>query len=66
MTLDLEYSGDLYLSGKRPRYATEFMDEAVLQLEAGRLDVAGLLVEMVRAQCEVNRDWAFRNKAGRG
>jgi hypothetical protein len=52
----------VYLRGSRPRYPSEWLEEAVLRLEAGELGVTGLCVAFARAQCDSNRDFAFRKK----
>lgn len=65
MVLKDEYQGDLYLAGKRPRYVAEWLDEAILQLEAGDQALAALCLAFLHGQSEVNRDWAYRNKAAR-
>jgi hypothetical protein len=65
VALDKEYEGDLYLRGTRPRFPSEMMDEAILQMEAGNHPVAALLVQMADVQCDVNRDYAYRNKSAR-
>jgi len=52
-----------YLSGKRPRWVNEWMDEAVLQFEAGNSEMADLCLRMLEGQASVNRDYAFRSKA---
>lgn len=67
VTVELVADGEgfAYLRGARPRYANEWMEEAVLRLEAGERELMTLCLRMVEVQCEINRDWAFRNKAAR-
>ena len=47
----------------RPVYPSEWIEEAVLRFEAGKLDEALFCLGVSNARCAANHDYAQRNRA---